>query len=242
MERHYGRQSYHPKGLSLLFWGNGENRYYHLCDNKISQNILFACYNDKLTAEQISLEIGVALPYMEDNLKELCDYDLLKKDGKRYYTNIVIFTEDFVNEVTAKTTNLRKRVADTAMQAVTNREDEVRRLGFAGADMSGNSFVWQMVCFVLYYAVVENLQSKLEDGMHNTWKSQFGFGISSTSNDSGYVQFMDFPINGEMVHPYFYNRQSITIVILDIARGKTGHLSETDKAAAAELVLKGYVI
>lgn len=260
MERHYGQQSYHPKGLSLLFWGGGANRYYHLCDSKISQNILFSCYNDKLTAEQISLEIGVALPYMEDNLKELYDYDLLKKEGKRYYTNIVIFTEDFANEVTAKTTNLRKRVADTAMQAVTNREDEVRRLGFAGADMSGNSFAWQMVCFVLYYAVVENLQSKLnvtypkdkfgvqcfvwgaEDGTHNTWESQFGFGISNVSNDSGCVQFMDFPINGEMVHPYFYNRQSITNVFLDIARGKAGHLSENDIAAAAELVRKGYVI
>lgn len=185
---------------------------------------------------------------------------MLKKEGKRYYTNIVIFTEDFANEVTAKTTNLRKRVADTAMQAVTNREDEVRRLGFAGADMSGNSFVWQMVCFVLYYAVVENLQSKLnvtypkdkfgvqcfvwgaEDGTHNTWESQFGFGISNVSNDSGCVQFMDFPINGEMVHPYFYNRQSITNVFLDIARGKAGHLSENDIAAAAELVRKGYVI
>ena len=62
MERNYGQQSYNPKGLSLLFWGNGANRYYHLCDSKISQNILFACYNDKLSAEQISLAIGVSLP------------------------------------------------------------------------------------------------------------------------------------------------------------------------------------
>ena len=91
MERNYGQQSYNPKGLSLLFWGNGANRYYHLCDSKISQNILFACYNDKLSAEQISLEIGVSLPYMEDKLAELCEYELLKKDGNRYYINIVIF-------------------------------------------------------------------------------------------------------------------------------------------------------
>lgn len=68
MERTYGQQSYAPKELSLMFWGNGANRYYHLCDSKISQNILLACYNNKLTSEQISLEIGVALPYMEDQL------------------------------------------------------------------------------------------------------------------------------------------------------------------------------
>lgn len=35
MERNYGQQSYVPKELTLLFWGNGTNRYYHLCDSRI---------------------------------------------------------------------------------------------------------------------------------------------------------------------------------------------------------------
>ena len=63
MERNYGEQSYQPKRLELLFWGNGPNRYYSLCSKLIPQNILFACYNDSITAEQIALEIGVGLPY-----------------------------------------------------------------------------------------------------------------------------------------------------------------------------------
>ena len=99
-------------------------------DSKISQNILFACYNDKLTAEQISLEIGVALPYMEDKLDELCEYELLKKDGNRYYTNIVIFTKDFANEVNAKTADLRERIADLLTESITEHEAEVRNIGF----------------------------------------------------------------------------------------------------------------
>ena len=115
MERTYGQQSYAPKELSLMFWGNGANRYYHLCDSKISQNILLACYNNKLTAEQISLEIGVALPYMEDQLSALCEHDLLKQDGNRYYTNIIIFTDDFSKEVNVKTAELRNRIADLSL-------------------------------------------------------------------------------------------------------------------------------
>ena len=122
MERSYGQQSYNPKELSLLFWVNGTNRYYHLCDSKISQNILFACYNDKLSAEQISLEIGVSLPYMEDKLAELCEYELLKKDGNKYYTNIVIFTRDFSKEVNAKTARLREKIADMLMQPEANAD------------------------------------------------------------------------------------------------------------------------
>ncbi|MBQ7876599.1 MAG: RNA polymerase sigma factor [Clostridia bacterium] len=261
MERNYGQQSYNPKGLSLLFWGNGANRYYHLCDSKISQNILFACYNDKLTAEQISLEIGVALPYMEDKLNELYENELLKKDGNRYYTNIVIFTKDFTSEVNVKTAPLREKIADVLIKAISEHEAEVRNIGFAGADMNNNSFAWQMVSFVLYNAVIEILQSKIkviypkdkfgtecfvwgaEKGEQNSWESQFGFGISNTENKNGdYIQFMDFPINGEMVHNYYFNRQNITNVFLDIAKGKTEYFSENDKAVAADMVRKGYVV
>lgn len=261
MERNYGQQSYNPKGLSLLFWGNGENRYYHLCDSKISQNILFACYNDMLTAEQISLEIGVSLPYIEDKLNELCEYELLKKDGTRYFTNIVIFTRDFANEVNAKTTELREKITTTLTEAISKYEAEVRNIGFAGADINNNSFKWQMVSFLLYNAVIENLQNKInivypkdkfgtecfvwgvENGEQSSWASQFGFGISNATNETGdYIKFMDFPINGEMVHHYYFNRQNVTNVFLDIAKGITDKFSENDKALAADMVRKGYVI
>ena len=261
MERNYGQQSYNPKGLSLLFWGNGADRYYHLCDSKISQNILFACYNDKLSAEQISLEIGVALPYMEDKLAELCEYELLKKDGNRYYTNIVIFTKDFANEVNAKTAKMREKIADLLTVSVAEHEKEVRNIGFFGSDMGSNACAWQMVSFILYYAVIENLQNKIqivypknkfgaecfiwgaENGDQSSWNSKFCFGITNVVNSVGdYVQFMDFPINGEMVHHYCFNRQSVTNVFLDIAKGNTEHFSENDRAIAADMVRKGYVI
>ena len=261
MERNYGSQSYNPKGLSLMFWGNGANRYYHLCDSKISQNILFACYNDKLSAEQISLEIGVSLPYMEDKLAELCEYELLKKDGNKYYTNIVIFTRDFANEVNAKTAELREKIADLLTDSIAVHEKDVRDIGFFGSNMRGNTFAWQMVSFILYQAVIEILQNKIkvvypkdkfgtecfiwgaEHGEENSWESKFGFGISNVVNNIGdYVQFMDFPINGEMVHHYCFNRQNVTNVFLDIAKKTTEHFSDNDKALAADMVRKGYVV
>lgn len=261
MERIYGQQSYSPKELSLLYWGNGANRYFNLCDSKISQNILFACYNDKLTAEQISLEIGVALPYMEDKLSELYEYDLLKKDGNRYSTNIVIFTDDFSKEVNVKTAELRERIASLLTDSITKQESAVRNIGFYGADMGGNSFAWQMACFVLYRAIVDILQNKIkitypkdkfgtecfvwaaENGEHSFWESQFGFGISNAVNENGdSVRFMDFPVNGEMVHHYFSNHQTATNVFLDIAKRNTAYFSENDLAAAADMVRKGYVL
>ena len=261
MERNYGTQSYNPKRLSLLFWGNGENRYYHLCKSKISQNILFACYNDKLTAEQISLEIGVSLPYMEDKLEELCDYELLKKDGNRYFTNIIIFTKDFKNEMNAKNAELREKIATILIEAISEHEADVRNIGFLGADMNNNSFKWQMVSFILYNAIMELLQNKIkviypkdkfgtegfvwgtENREQNPMKSSFGFCLSNAENEAGdHIQFMDFPINGEMAHLYYLNRQNVTNVFLDVAKGITEFPGENDKALVADMVRKGYII
>ncbi len=260
MERNYGTQSYNPKELSLLFWGNGSDRYHHLAESKISQNILFACYNDKLTAEQISLEIGVSLPYMEDKLNELLENDLIKKDGNRYYTNIVIFTKDFANEVSAKTAELRERIADIIIKSIDEHETEVRNIGFIGSDMGKQAFNWQMTCIIMYMSAFEILQDKIqlefpkdkygtecfvwghESNEQNAMLSQFSFGVSNTVNTNGdYIQFMDFPVNGEMVHHYCFNRLNVTNIFLDIAKGKAARFSKNDKAIAADMVQKGYV-
>lgn len=53
---------------------------------------------------------------------------------------------------------------------------------------------------------------------------------------------MDFPINGEMVHHYCFNRQNVANVFLDIAKRNTAHFSENDLAVAADMVRKGYVV
>ena len=198
---------------------------------------------------------------MEDKLKELYEYELLKKDGNRYFTNIVIFTRDFATEVSAKTTELRERIATILTEAISKHEAEVRSIDFVGADMSNNSFKWQMVSLILYNAVIEILQNKIkvvypkdkfgtecfvwgsENGEQSSWESQFYFGISNVTNEAGdYIQFMDFPINGEMVHDYHFNRQNVTNVFLDVAKGITDNFSENDKALVADMVRKGYIV
>ncbi len=260
MQRNYGKQSYNPKELSLLFWGNGNDNYYHLCDSKISQNILFACYNDSLTAEQISLEIGVSLPYMEENLVELCENNLLKKDGNKFSTNMIIFTKDFTNEVSAKTVSFRESIADILVKSIDKNEEKVRSIGFIGSDMNKQTLSWQMTCFILYKAIFEKLQNKIEIAYPkdkygiecftwgveksdlDVWTSQFAFGVSNVVNENGdYIQFMDFPINGEMVHHYFFNRQNITNIFIDIAKGDTKHFSGNDKSIAADMIRNRFI-
>ena len=245
MERTYGEQSYNPKELSILYWGNGKKTYNSTLEKRIAQNILFACYNDKLTAEEISLELGVSLPYIEDILKELTDCDILRLEGRKYYTNIVIFTSDCAIEIVNKTAGYREEIVKALTSVAENSDNQA----------------WLSVCCVLYKAVFENLQSKVEIDIPENkfgenclmWAVEkeadsvrnkgFDFGVSNTENENGdRVQFFDFSVNGEMVHHNFYTNPNITDIFVDIAKGKTDFKNEFDKVIVAELVKKGYVI
>lgn len=260
MERNYGEQSYNPKGLEILFWGKGENIYYHLRERKISQNILFACYNDKLTEEQISLELGIALPYMEDELKDLLEYELLKKDGNRYYTNMIIFTKEFSVEVDRKAEELRRDIVGIVKNTLLEKEESIRNIGFTGADMDFNTYAWQMTSILLYQAIIRKLQENIkmeypvdkfgipcflwgaEKFEKSFWDSEFNFGIANMSNTrEDYIQFMDFKVNGEMVHFYYAGHQNLSNIFLDIASKKTEEFSENDLGLVADMIKRGYV-
>lgn len=273
MERNYGEQSYDPKEFGFRFWGD-VNHYGDVCDSRLVQNILFACYNDKLNAEQISLEIGVGLPYIESELKKLCEYDLLRMEGSKYYSNLVILTREYQREAGQKTAQLKEDIARKVKQAVLEKEAAIRGLNFAGSDMDGNTFRWQAACMLLWYGVihkfkesvaldypvdvfgshcfrwgVEKNRVEMQDGQETGERAhdaergvRWGFGNSEVDHGSGYIKFMDFPVNGEFVHHYFFNDRLHTNIFMDIAAGRTEHFSENDRAAAAEMVRKGYVV
>ena len=80
MERKLGTLSYNPKNFVPFYNGSGPNRFYGFMQSKIRQNIVSSCYNDSLTAEQISLETGIPLPYLDSEIKSLTDNALLLKE------------------------------------------------------------------------------------------------------------------------------------------------------------------
>ena len=258
MERNYGEQSYHPRRMDLRYWGHGPNHYYGMAGTLLRQNILLACYNDALTAEQIALTVGVGLPYMEDDLAQLNEADLLKREGPRYRTNIIIFTEDYNREASALVAPEVQSIAEAVKACIASAEPAVRRLGFTGCGMNEAAFRWQMTALLLHKAVIGEAGSKaapklpldkwgvpcvcwgVEQPTHAA-EDPFAFGVCNCENASGdLVQCMDFPVNGEMVH-HALNKQAWANVFLAIARGDAEGLTENDAVIAAELVRLGYV-
>jgi len=228
------------------------------------------------------------VPYMEDELKKLCKYDLLRMEGGRYCSNLVIFTREFQREAGQKTARLKEEIAGKEKQAVLEKEAAIRSLGFGGADMDGNTFRWQTACMLLHYGVICKFQESIaldypvdvfgsrcfrwgveksgaysqkssadsQEARTDSQKSgadsqetreregsvRWGFGNATVEHGSGYVKFMDFPVNGEFVQHYFFGNQMRTNIFMDIAAVRTAHFSENDRETAAEMVRAGYVV
>ena len=97
MERLYGEKSYRPTIFEIDFWGTkcgNDAEYRDFRERKIKGNILLAAYYTPVTIQEISVELGVALPYLEDEINILLKkQQLICKNGK-YLANIPIFTLD----------------------------------------------------------------------------------------------------------------------------------------------------
>lgn len=102
MERVYGEKSYAPHPFEIDFWGSDggdDSEYREFKKRKLLGNILLAAYYTPMTAKELSLELGVALPYLEDELALLIARGYLVESREKYRTNIPIFTDECEAEI-----------------------------------------------------------------------------------------------------------------------------------------------
>lgn len=255
MERNYGKQSYSPKNLNIMYMGEGPNHYWQLIEgNKIRQNILWACYNDRLTEEEIALQIGVSLPYIEDDIKKLTDTWLLKKDGNYYRTNIIILTEDFDREKASEILPFQKEIANTIKYFLDNNESAIRNIGFLGCNMSLNSLKWHMstmMLFTAYHNIIRKSKPPISAfGEHSyvwgTEKIDGGFNcctINAAEWNTGIsMYFMDWLAHPNIHHSDFYSNRKLVKVYDKIAHGLISNPNEYEQEIIAEMIRKGYII
>lgn len=259
MERNYGEQSYNPKNLNLLYMGQGPNKYWELLEgNKIRQNILWACYNDHLTEEEIALQIGVSLPYIENDIKKLTDTWLLKKDGNHFRTNIIILTSDFEAEKSVKLLPLQKKIAEKLRVFINENEAAIRSIGFYGCNMSLSSLKWHMVTMMLFYAYSAVGDSFFDNdqrpvtafgehayiwGVENV---KGGFNCCTIQAEEWHtassLYFMDWSGRPNLSHNDFYGNVKWVKMYDRIAHGNITNLNEYEQEIVAEMIRKGYVV
>ena len=113
MVREYGELSYAPEKFTMNFWGDYSNGYWQLFERKLPGNLIIAAYEKPRTLEELSLEMGVSVPYLEDEVEILENMDLLVRKGKTYQSNMVLYDEQWRKAVYDKATEMiRANFAD----------------------------------------------------------------------------------------------------------------------------------
>ena len=150
MTREFGVRSYKPEdvnfGCSCDSFGEF-GQPWTILNHKIYKNIFLEAYGNPSTAEELSLELGVALPYMEEELQYLTDQTLLTKDGNKYETAFPILSKQVQEKMWAYNeslivpiTNLFIKLIDTFTKAC-----EAHGISYYGAYSSYEDAKWTIL-------------------------------------------------------------------------------------------------
>ena len=146
MARTFGKRSYAPEDINIASSGPQPNG---LPDSairsKISKNILLEASNNPSTIEELSVELGIALPYMEEEVENLYNATLLAKQGDKYVTNFFIMGSDCKKEVYSTLRKEAKERSRLLREFIDDRLGDIRALGIAGEHIDDNTLRWWLV-------------------------------------------------------------------------------------------------
>ncbi len=130
MSREFGRRSFDPEKINFSSSGSFEtlNPWDHV-DRALPKNILLEASNNPSTLEQLAIELGVALPYMEDEVDRLVGATLLKQIVDKYVTNFPIIDVQTQTAVRAKQLENAKARAALFARILRELEPQLLALG-----------------------------------------------------------------------------------------------------------------
>lgn len=137
MTRTLGEKSYNPGTFRLDFWGDW-NKYGGMFERKLPGSIVLAAYHTPMSAEELSIELGVSMPYLEDELEILEAAGILAKKGNKYQTKLVIITDEYEKEFVKNTSHIYKDLADRIFEETSALLPQIRSLGFYGSEYDDN--------------------------------------------------------------------------------------------------------
>jgi len=141
MTRTLGEKSYNPGTFRLDFWGD-QNKYESLCRRKLPGSIILAAYEKPMTAKALSMELGVSMPYLEEEIEILEAAGVLKKAGETYKTNIVILTDAYEKEFVKNTAAVYETVSKSVFEKASNLLPQIHALDFQGNDYDDNRLLF----------------------------------------------------------------------------------------------------
>ena len=118
MAREFGKLSYKPETVFYEQVGFSGSKGEPFCyvGRMLCSNLLLAAYRTPSTAEDLAMEVGVALPYTEQELELLVSATLMRKNGNKYETNFMIISADAQNKISTHLRSISGEITSKLIQ------------------------------------------------------------------------------------------------------------------------------
>lgn len=226
------------KPVSLAFIGTGNpsgNDPRTKAERILSQNIVYACKDKAKSAKELSEELCVPMPYIEDELDiqikgENGSYGLLRKEGDKFISNVLIIDSDeydvagkvYTKHLDDLCDNLKKHLEETKEHFLTfpylSRQTDIRFILWTLINES-MWFIKERVDKILetkYFQKIKLLERKftsvavsVKNGVHNGVRF-YGCDGNDTRDFCGYSYVFIRNIYGGRIDKHFYAGQGIT--------------------------------
>ena len=156
MAREFGVRSYKPEDIHYAIrMANlgGKNQPKSIMEHTLYVNIFLEAYGNPSTAEELSLELGVALPYMENELEYLTrETFLIRKDGK-YQTTFPILSRTAQEQVHVAKLTAAPEITKALISYVERLNDALtaRKYAYYGSYQDYESAKWTLLMLAYLY-------------------------------------------------------------------------------------------
>jgi RNA polymerase sigma factor (sigma-70 family) len=261
MNRELGEKSYKPAEFFIKYWGDHSVNYSDLLNRKLPGNILLTAIYKPVSLSEISLETGVPVAYLEDEIDILEAKGLINRlKGDKYQTAIIIFTKKMNGRIDSIFKQYASDLTKRLLDELSGKEVEIRKVGFYGSNLSWEKLLWCMLQAVMTLPVADSLHygsvtrlPLLKQGNHGwVWGAEstvnpWDCGITNKSivrncgAQDKYAVLIDFPAL-ETDNQRFIDTEKLALLCKVKDDGlNVAALSDREKEVAASLAGNGYV-
>ena len=163
MAREFGTRSYNPEEINFAASGYQPSGLpWSAVQRSIPKNILLQASNNPSTVEELSMELGIALPYMQEEVDLLYKATLLEKQGNKYITNFFILSKECRLDIYNTLRKNSKERSQILKELLTDILPDIRSLGIAGETIDDNSILWWLVPYSIDHFLIQTAKSSKE--------------------------------------------------------------------------------
>ena len=161
MAREFGKRSYNPENITFAASGSQPSGLpWSVVQRSIPKNILLQASNNPSTPEELSIELGIALPYMEEEVEILYHATLLEKCNDKYVTNFFILDKECRVDIY----NVLRRGAKERSKLIQNfiydKLSDIRALGIAENHIDDNTIRWWLLPDLIDYLIENSVKGE----------------------------------------------------------------------------------